>query len=559
MEDFDLFNDLPNESKPKSTKTSIQRGMEEDIFGNSNNVEIDMETKPTLPKNRNWVKWVIGFVIGMLVIGSGVFVYFEFFVPKKTMDEKINEVLPLVENSLKDISNGLDINKVNDIFTKSYINIEKESILKDDLIKIEYLTKLFKTIKLDSYQLRNHKDNLLQMYKKYYNQKDIDKLKEEQRVENLTLQVEILDYEKMLDDLNKKWLPVEKQQVILNTFEKLVYPLPREVYNREIMKTYVRDVSHETFLQSNDLKWFKGLDTLIQSGAVKLDKTARKDKAIDYMLQSYYLDNLGKKEFTLTKIVEMPLELVYSGGSVEEQNLKFKIKEDKNLVELLLKNERVDELHTLFMTRILKVVNFENDWIGYSLTDGEDSTRVKGTVSKDTKQVSLNYYFETQGVVYDPSKVVNTVITHDTNRPLDNNQVQGEVQDQKLVPIKVVINKVSLREKAIEDLIALDNRNRGFDPKSQLELLYINYTVENLSNEPIEIIRGLMLTDDKGKELSRTGVVFGTQETLKIGANETVTVHDWNIAKTVENLQLMWGRGFPKTVEPTTIKVLKNK
>ena len=128
--------------------------------------------------------------------------------------------------------------------------------------------------------------------------------------------------------------------------------------------------------------------------------------------------------------------------------------------------------------------------------------------------------------------------------------------DKPYEQVRVLVKDIKLRQDAIDALLKLDAKNRGFDSSSNLELAYFEYSIENINDYPITIQSDFTLVDSMDNLISRTGTVFGIPREYTLAPGETINTCDWAITRNIETTNLAWGKSYPKTMTIARFKVL---
>lgn len=97
---------------------------------------------------------------------------------------------------------------------------------------------------------------------------------------------------------------------------------------------------------------------------------------------------------------------------------------------------------------------------------------------------------------------------------------------------------------AIQFALSKSEKNRGLDNDSIVELVVCTFRVTNLSGEPITLSSDLVLVDEYGNKLSRTGTIYGLSDAATLGSGESVVLEDWATSTDMNRYQVAWGKSF---------------
>ena len=96
----------------------------------------------------------------------------------------------------------------------------------------------------------------------------------------------------------------------------------------------------------------------------------------------------------------------------------------------------------------------------------------------------------------------------------------------------------------IKQSLEVDERNQGFTTTSDLILGVLMFTVENVTDDEIEIDSEFSLADKSINLVPRNGSMFGFKERIKLKGREIGQMSDWFFAKEVDTSNLIWGKTF---------------
>lgn len=135
--------------------------------------------------------------------------------------------------------------------------------------------------------------------------------------------------------------------------------------------------------------------------------------------------------------------------------------------------------------------------------------------------------------------------------------VKDDKGNDKKIPVKVSLLKVSYGSDAIKDLMKADIRNRGIDPKSSTKYVYTKWKVENLSSESVRVNSNSALSDKEGNISARTGVMYGLADYAVLEGYQYAELEDWYSSTELTEKYLVWGKDFAKRVPLVWFKALQ--
>jgi hypothetical protein len=128
--------------------------------------------------------------------------------------------------------------------------------------------------------------------------------------------------------------------------------------------------------------------------------------------------------------------------------------------------------------------------------------------------------------------------------------------DGKYHDVRVALTKMHVGQKAIDYAESMDERNRGFDTSSDLQLMTIEFTVENLENKAVTLNSEFTLADSDGNIVPRTGTIYGFKIRLNIQPHQTAMMQDWFYATDLNSRYLTWGKSFKRQYPIQWFRVL---
>lgn len=149
------------------------------------------------------------------------------------------------------------------------------------------------------------------------------------------------------------------------------------------------------------------------------------------------------------------------------------------------------------------------------------------------------------GTIEHPAGVGTPIITH----------VKGT--DGKYHDVKVTLKGYWVGEDAIDYAVSFSEKNRGFDPKSPVQLICYEIELENLENKDFTFDSEMMLCDKSASRTGRTGTMYNfTYEDVTVKAKEKVIFNDWATSTEIEQKYVAWGKSFNREYETVFFKVL---
>ena len=106
------------------------------------------------------------------------------------------------------------------------------------------------------------------------------------------------------------------------------------------------------------------------------------------------------------------------------------------------------------------------------------------------------------------------------------------------------MKSITTGQDAIKQSLEVDERNQGFTKTSDLVLGVVMFTVENTTDDEIEIDSEFSLADKSINLVPRNGSMFGFKERIKLKGREIGQMSDWFFAKEVDTSNLIWGKTF---------------
>lgn len=149
------------------------------------------------------------------------------------------------------------------------------------------------------------------------------------------------------------------------------------------------------------------------------------------------------------------------------------------------------------------------------------------------------------GSIEHPAGVGTPIITH----------VKGT--DGKYHDVRVTLKGYWVGEDAIDYAVSFSEKNRGFDPKSPVQLICYEVELENLEDKDFTFDSEMMLCDKSASRTGRTGTMYGfNYEGVTVKAKDKVIFNDWATSTEIKQKYVAWGKSFNREYETVFFKVL---
>lgn len=156
------------------------------------------------------------------------------------------------------------------------------------------------------------------------------------------------------------------------------------------------------------------------------------------------------------------------------------------------------------------------------------------------------------GTLSDPAGLYTDVVTGVFVDEVDDkgNHVTNEY------PISVRMVEYGVSEDAIKWFESKDVRNRGIDVTSELQYCYYVFEVTNMSDRELTISDNSSLCDKNANTTSRTGTMFGLQDSVTLKPDETGIIESWGRSTELNLRYVIWGADFIRRDDPVWFRVL---
>lgn len=123
-------------------------------------------------------------------------------------------------------------------------------------------------------------------------------------------------------------------------------------------------------------------------------------------------------------------------------------------------------------------------------------------------------------------------------------------------PIRVRMIEYGVSEDAIEWFESKSSLNRGMDVSSELQYCYYVFEVTNMSDKDLIIYDNSSLCDSGANMLSRTGTMYGLQDSVYLKPDETGIIESWGRSTELNLCYAIWGKDFERMTDPVWFRVL---
>lgn len=124
-------------------------------------------------------------------------------------------------------------------------------------------------------------------------------------------------------------------------------------------------------------------------------------------------------------------------------------------------------------------------------------------------------------------------------------------------PIKVKLVDFKVSQKAIDYFESMEDRNRGFDIKSEVQYASYTFEITNLSLSELTVYDDSGLCDKLANVSPRTGTIFGLRDSLVLKPYESGRLETWGCSTELNKKYLIWGADFNKSYPNVWFRVLQ--
>lgn len=190
----------------------------------------------------------------------------------------------------------------------------------------------------------------------------------------------------------------------------------------------------------------------------------------------------------------------------------------------------------------------EKQWCGTFYLQNEYTTKdEEGNIIR--KEISAEVG---DGTLKNPAGMNTDVITSIFVR--EKNEEGKSVTNE--YPIKIRLTDYGVSEDAIKWFEDQDERNRGLDVTSEVQYVYYTFEVTNMSDKELTIYDNSSLADKNANITSRTGVMYGVTDKVKLKPDESATIESWSRSTELNKRYMLWGADFARRAEPVWFRVL---
>lgn len=187
-------------------------------------------------------------------------------------------------------------------------------------------------------------------------------------------------------------------------------------------------------------------------------------------------------------------------------------------------------------------------WCGaYYLTNEYSYTDDKGNVVN--KEISAGVG---DGTLENPAGLNTDIVT--SIFVLEENEDGAMVRVAK--PIRIRLIDFGVSQKAIDYFETKDERNRGFDIKSEIQYAYYTFEVTNLSGSRLTIYDDSSLADELANMSPRTGTIYGLQGSVSLEPDEVGIIETWGSSTELNTKYVVWGSDFNREEPVVWFRVL---
>lgn len=123
--------------------------------------------------------------------------------------------------------------------------------------------------------------------------------------------------------------------------------------------------------------------------------------------------------------------------------------------------------------------------------------------------------------------------------------------------VRVTMKGYWISENAITYAGTFSEKNRGFDPRSVVQLICYEIEVENLEKEPITFDSEMVLCDKNSNKSPRTGTMYEFKnENIQLDGKASMIINDWATSTEINQKYVIWGKSFDRKYTSVYFKVL---
>lgn len=130
-------------------------------------------------------------------------------------------------------------------------------------------------------------------------------------------------------------------------------------------------------------------------------------------------------------------------------------------------------------------------------------------------------------------------------------------KDGKYHDVRVTMKGYWVGEDAITYAGTFSEKNRGFDPRSVVQLICYEIEVENLEKNPITFDSEMVLCDKNSNQSPRTGTMYEfSNENITVDGKQSKVMNDWATSTEINQKFVIWGKSFNRQYSTVYFKVL---
>lgn len=189
------------------------------------------------------------------------------------------------------------------------------------------------------------------------------------------------------------------------------------------------------------------------------------------------------------------------------------------------------------------------DWCGsYYLLNDYEVTDEDGNVVKKSISAEIG-----DGTLENPAGLNTDIVTY-----IYSKEVDEETGKEKRIanPIRIRLVDYKVSQDALDYFETKDDRNRGYDIKSEVQYIAYTFEITNLSDDELVIYDDSTLADSLANKAPRTGTMFGLQDSVVLQPYETGKIESWGSSTELNTKYLIWGSDFKREKPVVWFRVL---
>lgn len=130
-------------------------------------------------------------------------------------------------------------------------------------------------------------------------------------------------------------------------------------------------------------------------------------------------------------------------------------------------------------------------------------------------------------------------------------------KDGKYHDVKVAVIGYWVGKDAIDYAVKFSEKNRGFDPKSPVQLICYEVQVFNLEDTEFTFDSEMMLCDKSASRTGRTGTMYSfNYEDVTLKPKGSAIFNDWATSTEIEQKYVAWGKSFNRQFDTVFFMIL---